>query len=391
MKGVVSEETPDLEEGDNFNQSILTSYSFEKLISGKKIHKKGVNWPIFLNFKMFHKSRIYPVILVLAVFVVWMFRQNSEKLEKVTFNGETMGTYYNIIYLHSDGTNYKSAIDSLLLVWNQSLSTYIPDSEISQFNRDDSFTFKSPYFYPVLAKSNLVYEATGGAFDPTVMPLVNAWGFGPEDNEMPDSARIKELKTLVGLDKIVFNDQEVRKTIPGMSLDFSAIAKGYGVDVVGELLKSKGIDNYLVDIGGEILCKGINDRGTPWTTGIEDPSVDAFDRKIKAVIEVTDKGIATSGNYRNFYVKDGQKYAHTISPFTGYPVVHSMLSTTVVADDCMTADAFATAFMVLGIEEAIPIINDHPEMDAYFIFSDNEGTLNTFMTDGFKSILKTEN
>jgi len=340
---------------------------------------------------MLHKSRIYPVILVLAVFVVWMFRQNSDKLEKVSFNGETMGTYYNIIYLHPEGSNYKSAIDSLLVEWNKSLSTYISDSEISQFNRNESFIFNSPYFYPVLLKSKQVYEDTNGAFDPTVMPLVNAWGFGPEENEMPDSSRIKELKKLVGFNKILFDLKEVKKSIPGISLDFSAIAKGYGVDVVGELLERKGIENYLVDIGGEIKVKGLNDRGTPWTTGIEDPSVDVFDRKIKAVIEVTDKGIATSGNYRNFYVKDGKKYAHTISPYTGYPVEHSMLSATVIASDCMTADAYATAFMVLGIEEAVPIIKDHPEMDAYFIFSDNEGTINTFMTDGFKSILKTEN
>ena len=340
---------------------------------------------------MLHKSRIYPVILVLVVFVVWMFRQNSDKLEKVSFNGETMGTYYNIIYLHPEGSNYKSTVDSLLVEWNKSLSTYISDSEISQFNRNESFIFKSIYFYPVLVKSKQVYEDTNGAFDPTVMPLVNAWGFGPEENEMPDSSRIKELKKLVGFNKILFDSKEVKKSMPGISLDFSAIAKGYGVDVVGELLESKGIENYLVDIGGEITVKGLNDRGTPWTTGIEDPSVEVFDRKIKAVIEVTDKGIATSGNYRNFYVKDGKKYAHTISPYTGYPVEHSMLSATVIANDCMTADAYATAFMVLGIEEAVPIINDHPEMDAYFIFSDNEGTINTFMTDGFKSILKTEN
>ncbi len=340
---------------------------------------------------MLHKSRIYPVLLVLAVFVVWMFRQNSDKLEKVSFNGETMGTYYNIIYLHPEGSNYKPAVDSLLVEWNKSLSTYISDSEISQFNRNESFIFNSPYFYPVLIKSKQVYEDTNGAFDPTVMPLVNAWGFGPEENEMPDSSRIKELKKLVGFNKILFDSKEVKKSMPGISLDFSAIAKGYGVDVVGKLLESKGIENFLVDIGGEISVKGLNDRGTPWTTGIEDPSVDVFDRKIKAVIEVTDKSIATSGNYRNFYVKDGKKYAHTISPYTGYPVEHSMLSATVIASDCMTADAYATAFMVLGIEEAVPIINDHPEMDAYFIFSDNEGTINTFMTDGFKSILKTEN
>jgi len=340
---------------------------------------------------MLKKKWVYPILLVLAVFIVWLLRHDSKKLIKVSFNGETMGTYYNIIYLHPDGIDYKSSVDSLLLIWNKSLSTYIPDSEISKFNKGNSFRFESPYFYPVLVKSREVFQATNGAFDPTVMPLVNAWGFGPEDNEMPDSAQVAELKKLVDFNKIIFDSVEVKKEIPGMSIDFSAIAKGYGVDEVGKLLEQKGIENFLVDIGGEITCKGLNDRGTPWTTGIEDPNVELLERKIKAIIEVTDKSIATSGNYRNFYVKDGKKYAHTIDPHTGYPVEHSMLSTTVIANDCMTADAYATAFMVLGIDSAKAVINLHPEMDAYFIFSDNEGKIQTFMTDGFRSILKSEN
>jgi thiamine biosynthesis lipoprotein len=339
---------------------------------------------------MLNKSRLYPILLILVVFIVWMIRQKGEKLEKVQFNGETMGTYYNITYLHSEGTNYKSDIDELLVEWNNSLSTYIPDSEISQFNRNTSFKFVLPYFYPVLARSKEIFRATGGAFDPTIMPLVNAWGFGPEENELPDSSRIKELKKLVDFDKIVFDTLEVKKMIPGISLDFSAIAKGYGVDVVGDFLSQKGVENYLVDIGGEIICKGKNDRGTSWTTGIEDPGTNMFDRKLKAIIALTDKGIATSGNYRNFYVKDGKKYAHTISPFTGFPVEHSLLSATVIADDCMTADAFATAFMVLGLDDAKSVIEDHPELDVYFIFSDNNGNIQTFMTEGFRSVLKTE-
>jgi thiamine biosynthesis lipoprotein len=339
---------------------------------------------------MLNKSKLYPILLILVVLIVWIVRQKADKLEKVQFTGETMGTYYNITYLHPNGINYKEDIDSLLIEWLNSLSTYIPQSEISQFNRNISFRFISPYFYPVLAKCKEIFDATEGAFDPTVMPLVNAWGFGPEESEMPDSSKIEELIRLVDFNKIVFDSVEVKKMIPEMSLDFSAIAKGYGVDVVGEFLHKRGVENYLVDIGGEIICRGINDRGTPWTTGIEDPGNDMFNRKLKAIIEVTDKGIATSGNYRNFYVKDGKKYAHTISPFTGFPVEHSLLSATVVADDCMTADAYATAFMVLGLEAAKPILEDHPELDVYFIFSDNNGDIQTFMTDGFKSILKTE-
>lgn len=337
---------------------------------------------------MFTRNRIFPILLILIVFIVWKVRQNAAKEERVSFNGQTMGTYYNIIYLHSDGINYKKEVDSLLLIWNQALSTYIKDSEISRFNRSSQLYFESPYFYPVLKKSREIFEASGGAFDPTVMPLVNAWGFGPENREMPDSSEVKRLKKLVNFNYIGFDSVHVWKKKPGVELDFSAIAKGYGVDVVGEFLARQGIKNYLVDIGGEITCKGVTEHGVPWSTGIEDPQVQLNERRIMTVIQVSGKAIATSGNYRNFYVKEGRKYAHTISPFTGYPVQHSLLSATVVADSCITADGFATAFMVLGVEPSIEILNEHSELEAYFIFSDAEGQIKTYMTEGFKAILK---
>jgi thiamine biosynthesis lipoprotein len=337
---------------------------------------------------MLTRNRIFPIILIILVFIVWKIRQKSGKEERVDFNGQTMGTYYNVIYLHPQGVSFKQEVDSLLEIWNQSLSTYIKDSEISRFNRSNDLIFESPYFHPVLRRSHEIYKATGGAFDPTVMPLVNAWGFGPEDREMPDSLEVEELLKLVGFNYIGFDSIRIWKKKPGVQLDFSAIAKGYGVDVVGEFLHDKGIRNYLVDIGGEITCKGINDRGTPWITGIEDPQVQLTERKVMVVVEVSDKAIATSGNYRNFYVKNGKKFTHTISPFTGYPVQHSLLSATVVADDCMTADGFATAFMVLGADPSIKILDNHPELEAYFIFSDDQGEMKTFMTEGFKAILK---
>jgi FAD:protein FMN transferase len=339
---------------------------------------------------MFSRNRILPVILIFLVFIVWAIRKNTANEERVSFNGQTMGTYYNIIYLHPDGTVYKKEVDSLLIVWNNSLSTYIRDSEISRFNRSGELYFESSYFYPVLQKSREIFDASGGAFDPTIMPLVNAWGFGPEKNGMPDSSDVKELLKLVDFNLIEFDSIHAWKKKEGVQLDFSAIAKGFGVDVVGNFLHGKGISNYLVDIGGEITCKGINDRGTPWTTGIEDPQVEFSERKVMAVIEVSDKAIATSGNYRNFYVANGQKFAHTISPFTGYPVQHSLLSATVVADDCMTADGFATAFMVLGVDPSIRILNDHPELEVYLIFSDENGNLQIYMTEGFEMMLRKE-
>ncbi len=340
---------------------------------------------------MFTRNRIFPVILIILVFIVWKVRQNAANEERVSFNGQTMGTYYNVIYMHPEGTIFKKEIDSLLFEWNQCLSTYIPDSEISRFNRVNQLVFESPYFYPVLQESRKIHQATGGAFDPTVMPLVNAWGFGPEERELPDSSEVDKLKKIVDYNLIEFDSMRVWKKVPGVQLDFSAIAKGYGLDVVGDYLKQKGISNYLVEIGGEITCRGLNDKGKPWTTGIEDPNVIFNERKISAIIGVTDKSIATSGNYRNFYMKDNKKYTHTISPFTGYPVEHSLLSATVIADACMTADGYATAFMVLGVDPSIEILEQHPELEAYLIFQNEDGELGAYMTEGFKSYLIKEN
>lgn len=253
--------------------------------------------------QIFQKNRLYPIILIILVFAVWKFRQTDQNLEKVSIQGLTMGTYYNIIYLDEKGISYQNKIDSLLEVWNMALSTYIPGSEISRFNRDTVHIFKSSYFYPVLIASQRVYTVSGGAFDPTVMPLVNAWGFGPANSEMPDSAIIDSLMQFIGYNKISFNETSVHKANKGIQLDFSAIAKGYGVDVIGDFLEELGIENYLVEIGGEITCKGNNDRGVPWTTGVEDPTGEFMDRKIITVIGLKDKSIATSGTTGIFMLR----------------------------------------------------------------------------------------
>ena len=337
--------------------------------------------------RILRKYQLYPVLLIVLVFVVWKIRQKRDEYEKVSFQGNTMGTTYSIIYLHPEGLSYKENVDSLLEVWNFVLSTYIPDSEISRFNRDTVHYFESPYFYPVLVASKYVYRESDGAFDPTVMPLVNAWGFGPVDADLPDKDTIDSLLQYIGFNKITFDKKSIHKPDVSIQLDFSAIAKGYGVDVVAEFLASKDIQNYLVEIGGEITCRGVNDRGVPWTTGIENPTTEVFEREIMTVIGLKDKAIATSGNYRNFYINDGKKYAHTISPYSGYPVQHSLLSASVIADDCIYADAFATAFMVLGIEKSKGILEKHEELDAYLIYADENGALKTFMTEGVRTAI----
>jgi FAD:protein FMN transferase len=331
--------------------------------------------------------RFYPVILVLLVFIVWKYRESKKPtLQLVEFTGTTMGTIgYSIKYFNEDGKNYKEEIDSLLNVWNLSLSTYIPASEISRFNTGDScFHFESEYFLPVLKASREVFEKSGGAFDPTVGPLVNAWGFGPDKSMVPDSTRVDSLLMLVGFDKIIFDEKKLCKQIPGIKLDFSAIAKGYAVDVVADYIAAKGIDDLMVEIGGEIVCRGVKPGNALWRTAIEDPTVQVYDRKILAVAELSNKAVATSGNYRNYYVRDGKKYAHTIDPATGYPVFHSLLSASVFADNCMTADAYATAFMVIGFEKSCEILERNESLDAFLIYRNDDGALETFVTAGIK-------
>ena len=336
-----------------------------------------------------NKNALYSLFLVLAITGVWLYRNHIAKdpeQSKISISGNTMGTTYSVKYIGNPDQVNKFEIDSVLQEFNMSLSTYIPDSEISKFNNNNLYRFQLPYFYPVLEKSKAVYGATKGALDPTVMPLVNAWGFGPDKDDFPDSTAIDSLLHLVDFDSVFFDSVSICKLKSNIQLDFSALAKGYGVDVVGDYLKHNGVEDYLVEIGGEFVAQGKNEEGDTWAIYIEKPESDV-EREAKAILELENRAIATSGNYRNFYVKDGLKYAHTISPFTGYPVEHSLLSASVIADDCMTADAYATAFMVLGLEESKEILKNHTELDAYLIFSDENGEMKTFFTQDLSKYL----
>lgn len=323
-------------------------------------------------------------MLLAAVAAVWFYRNTlntgDDAHDLVSFAGQTMGTTYSIKYLDEEHRNFKQGIDSLLEVFNQSLNHYLPDSEISRFNREDTFYFQLPYFYPVLEKSKEVYESTGGAFDPTVAPLVNAWGFGPDTTQTPSKAKVDSLLQYIGFDKITFNQEYVAKTEAGVQLNFSAIAKGYGVDVVARYLADQGIKNLMVEIGGEVVARGVNAQHDVWRIGINNPDQPG---RLTAAVALDDQAIATSGDYMNFYEKEGKRYAHTLNPATGYPVEHTALSVSVVADDCMTADAYATAFMVLGLEKARQVLEKNPSLDAYIIYDEN-GQNKTFMTKRLK-------
>ena len=329
------------------------------------------------------KNIVYTVLLIALVFVVWKFRQSSyngqaatDSSHKVTISGETMGTTYNIIYFGEEIRGLKTSIDSLLETFNNSLNTYLPHSEISKFNKGRSLVFGLPYFGPVLEKSREVFISTDGKFDPTVMPLVNLWGFGPEEEGGTDSLTIAEMLETVGFEKISFNKDSIWKTGPNTTLDFSAIAKGYGVDVVSGFLLMRGLDDHFVEIGGEVRCSGVNrdNQGRPWNVAILDPTASLGELKLFATIKLKDQAIATSGNYFNYRVINGERYAHTIDPSTGYPVRHEMLSASVIAPDCMTADAYATAFMVMGSKKAIELVEKTPRLEALFIFLDGEDT-----------------
>lgn len=337
------------------------------------------------------KNAIYSLVLVIALVSVWWYRNHNEQAnlkQRVEIVGETMGTTYSIKYLQNEGRNYKASIDSLLELFNQSLSTYIPTSEISQFNQGTVFKFELPFFYPVLKRSYEIYKDTDGAFDPTVGPLVNAWGFGPVDEDMPAREEIDSLLQLVKFDSLYFDSISVCKLKRNIQLDFSAIAKGYGVDVVVDFLKSKGIVNMMVEIGGEMVCLGRNHEGRLWRIGIDRPSGGEGARPLQAVVALENKALATSGNYRNYYEKDGKKFSHTIDPKTGYPVEHTLLSASVFAPDCMTADAYATAFMVMGMEGAKNMLEHDKDLEAYLIYSDERGEVKTFISEGMREFIE---
>ena len=294
---------------------------------------------------------------------------------------------YNIKYLDETQRNFQGEIDSLLKVFNASMSTYIPDSELSRFNKWDSIAYESPFFKPILELSKQVYDYTGGAFDPTVGPLVDVWGFGPDKRKRGTNANIDSLLNLIGFSQIKFDEIGAMKP-SGVQVDFSAVAKGYAVDLVGQFLEDQGITDYMVEIGGEVRCLGQNPEGKIWRIGIENPTVNLENQELFATAILENRSLATSGNYRNFYEENGKKFVHTISPFTGKPVLHSLLSVSVFSSSCMEADALATGFMVLGFEKSLELVNKYESVDAFFIYADEKGELRAHATEGIEPFVR---
>ena len=322
-----------------------------------------------------------PFLTLLIVGTILIIRQQQATPYQKN-SGLIFGTTYNITYQHDDDL-HKEILDKLKEV-DATLSMFNEKSVIARVNSNQRPEL-TPMFLEVFLEAQKISEETNGAFDITVGPLVNAWGFGFKNEQMPDKHAVDSLMALVGYKKVKTDGKKIIKKDPRITLDCSAIAKGYGVDVVARLLDEEGVKNYLVEIGGEVVTKGISEKRLPWKIGVTKPTDDALSEsgELQTILNVTDKAMATSGNYRNFYYKGKRKYAHTIDPKTGYPVQHSILSATVLTDRCVRADAYATAFMVMGMEKAKKVLEKNPDLMVYFIY-DKNGQLDVWYSPSLK-------
>lgn len=326
------------------------------------------------------------LVLVLCSLVL-SCKTDKKEVVRNQSTGGVFGTSFSIIYLAEESLDYQQEIDSVFRAVNQSLSTYIPESDISKINLGDTTVLVDHMFREVFTLSRDIYEDTDGYFDPTVGTLVNAWGFGPGQEVAMDSTKVDSLLQYVGFDKVTITSKgTVSKADAAIYFDFNAIAKGYAIDRVAVLMDSKNIENYLIEIGGEVVGKGINTvKNKAWAVGIDNPQ-NELQRESKIAISLNDRALASSGNYRKFRVDEttGEKFVHTVDPITGFTKNSSTLGVTVLAENCATADGYATAFMAMDLESAKRIIESDSSLDAYIILLNEDGGLMEYMTDGFK-------
>ena len=332
-----------------------------------------------------NKKKLYwqlPFLLILIIGSIYIIaQQRSAPYQKD--EGFIFGTVYHITYQNDN--NLKQNIEAELEKVNKTFSTFDSTSIISLINQNKPVKIND-MFAEIFDLSEEISTETEGAFDITVAPLVNVWGFGFKSGQKPTKEKIDSLRLLVGYNKVKLYENGVKKKNPKIMLDCSAVAKGYGSDIVARYLREQGVKNFMVEIGGEIVTSGLSENRLPWKIGVTKPSDNKTDmnQEVETILNVTDKAMATSGNYRNFYYKGGKKYAHTIDPKTGYPVQHSLLSATVLAKNCATADAYATSFMVMGVEKAEALLEKHPVLMAYFIYAGPKGELKTWYSPSMK-------
>lgn len=319
-----------------------------------------------------------PFLVLLIVGTTLIIRQ-QQAAPYQTDEGFIFGTTYKITYQSS--RNMKKELEAELKLVDSSLSMFNKQSVISKINNGQTDA-TDQLFREVFNMAQKVSEETNGAFDITVAPLVNAWGFGFKSGSMPSKQSIDSILHFTGYKLITLSGKTLKKTDPRTTLDLSAIAKGYGCDRVARHLEAEGVVNYMVEIGGEVVTRGNSPKRLPWKIGVTKPTDDSLNtsQELQTILNITDRAMATSGNYRRFYYKGGRKYAHTIDPKSGYPVQHSLLSATVITDQCAIADAYATAFMVMGLDKAKTILEQHPELMAYFIYTDQSGNLSVWFS-----------
>jgi len=326
----------------------------------------------------------FAVVLVLVLAAC-----QSKKNEYLRISGFAQGTTYNITYENSNNEDYSDDIDSILKAFDKSLSIYDSTSIISRINDNDPTVEADDWFVTVFNKSAEVSAISGGAFDITVGPVVKAWGFGNAPIAKHDTAYIDSLLQFVGMDKVKLEGRKIVKQSPGVKIDVNAIAQGYSVDVVSKFFEDNGIKNYLVEIGGEVRCKGTNAKNNLWHIGIDKPNDGNLTPggELQAIIELNNKSLATSGNYRKFFVENGVKYGHTINPKTGLPARNTLLSATVICDDCCTADAYATSFMVLGVEKSKDLLQKIQGVEVYLVYNNQQGEFEIYFSEGMKKMI----
>lgn len=334
------------------------------------------------------KSSIFRIVFLLFLIVgsIYIIRQqNTMPYQHNT--GQIFGTTYHITY-QSDKDLHREILQRLQLV-DQTFSTFNDESIISKINRNEPVKLNQ-MFIEVFDLAKTVSKDTHGAFDITVAPLVNVWGFGFKSGTPPTKAVIDSLRHLTGYEKVKLIGSKVRKQDPRIMLDCSAIAKGYGSDVVAQYLRSRDVENFMIEIGGEIVVQGNSDKRLPWKIGVTKPTDDStqVNNELQTVLNVSNTAMATSGNYRRFYYKNGKKYAHTIDPKTGYPVQHNILSATVLANTCAKADAYATSFMVLGLEKTQQVLQHHPDLMVYLIYANGQGKNKVWYSPSLKKAIQ---
>jgi len=329
--------------------------------------------------------------LVFAIFLLFSCNQ-QEEVHSYEFNGQALGTTYMVHYFSNNELNFEKSLDSILEEINSSMSTYITKSDISRINRGDTTVKIDIHFRKVFDASNKIYKESNGFFDPTVGVLVNAYGFGPgKPLKKIDSTQLDSLSRLVGFKMInIAENGTIQKENPKMYLDFNAIAKGYTIDVIAAYLQSENVQNYLIELGGELRAKGKNlENDSEWVVGIDNPNQEEVDRQLQAKVKLSNAAMATSGNYRKYRIDTvtGQKFVHTINPKTGKAERSNLLSASVIAENCMLADGYATAFMALGLERTKELLEKLNGVEVYILYSSEEGNMEVFSTSGFQKRL----